>query len=130
MTRDLDRAIRDAVSEEDEAFLARLGDDPSLPELVADTFRGRLRLFTLISWLATLAFAVLMFYSGYRTFRAEGSEQVLWQTLTIFFMLGTALTKLWVWLEIHRKSLLRELKRLELRLVERERGAGAGEARS
>lgn len=116
---DLDHAIRKALTRDDEEFLAGLSDDPGLQELVAETFRGRLRLFTAISWISTLVFTVLMFYSGYRMLGAEGTDQVLWQTLTIFFMLGTALTKLWVWMEIHRKSLLRELKRIELRLVER-----------
>jgi hypothetical protein len=119
MTRDLDRAIHRALSEEEREFLAGL-EEPSLQELIADTFRGRLRLFTAISWLSTLLFTVLMFWSGYRMLGAEGADVALWQTLTIFFMLGTALTKLWVWLEIHRKSLLRELKRIELRLVELE----------
>lgn len=119
MTRDLDRAIRTALTQEDEEFLTHLQDDPGLYELVADTFRGRLRLFTAISWISTLVFTVLMFYSGYRMFGAEGSEQIVWQTATIFFMLATALTKLGVWMEIHRKSLLRELKRIELRLVDR-----------
>ncbi|HVS15143.1 MAG TPA: DUF6768 family protein [Thermoanaerobaculia bacterium] len=121
MTRDPDRniddAIRRALSDEEREFLADL-DDPSLQDLVADTFRGRLRFFTVVSWVSTLVFVVLMFYSAYRMLGAEGRGLVLWQTATVFFMLGTALTKLWVWLEIHRKSLLRELKRIELRLVE------------
>jgi len=70
-----------------------------------------------------------MFYSAYRMSRAEGSDQLLWQTATIFFMLGTALTKVWVWMEIHRKSLLRELKRIELRLVAREASAAKAASR-
>lgn len=109
--------------------LAALDEDPTLHELIADTFRGRLRLFTAISWVSALVFAALMFYSAYRMSRAEGSDQLLWQTATIFFMLGTALTKVWVWMEIHRKSLLRELKRIELRLVAREASAAKAASR-
>lgn len=126
-TRDLDLGIQTALSAEEEELLAQLEADPSLHELIADTFRGRLRFYAVMSWVWTGVLAALMFYCGWRTFQTEGSEQVVWQTATIFCMLGVALLKLFVWMEIHRKSLLRELKRLELRLLERDRPTPAAE---
>lgn len=115
--KDLDAWIRETLNEEEERFLARL-EQPSLTELVGDTFRSRARWLTALSVFFSLAFVAVSAWSLVELLQASTPRAlVLWQTLLLFSLLAVAANKLWFFLELQRVTLTRELKRLELQLA-------------
>ena len=120
---DLDAQIREALEEDDPAFLSRL-EQPSLVSLVGETFQGRTRWLTGMSVLFTVVFMAVAVLALLELVRAETTRGlVLWQTLLLFALLAVAANKLWFWMEFQRVTMTREIKRIELQLAQL-RGAG------
>jgi hypothetical protein len=125
MTRpdeDHDRIIRQALEQEDaEAFGG--GGDPSMAELLTETFRGRHRRLAIGGALLNLVLFAGALYSAIQFFRSgDLREMLLWGAgAFLCFGMVTAI-KVWYWLEMVRLSITRDVKRLELqvsRLAER-----------
>lgn len=112
--QELDTLIRDALSAEDRALFDRLGE-PSLPKLITDTFRGRLRWMNALAILYTLVFFGLAIYCAVMVFQTEDVASMLrWGLGLLICIFFVAFLKLWFWLEIQRHALSREIKRVEL----------------
>jgi hypothetical protein len=127
--KDLDARIRETLQEDEDRFLARL-EQPSLTELVGETFRSRARWLTVISVVATVGFVGVAAWSLVELLRAETPRAlVLWQTLLLFSLIAVGANKLWFWLELQRVTLTRELKRLELQLAHLAGRGGEGSDR-
>lgn len=125
---DTDTLIRETLEAEDRAFLDTL-DEPSMAELVTASFRSRRAFLNGITWIATLVFALVAVWSGWRLWLAEGTrELVLWFAVFYFSTMAVALNKSYYFLELHKVSLLREIKRLELQVAQLARGARDAEA--
>ena len=113
---DIDQRIRDALSDEDRALFEQ--GEPGLRDLVLETFRGRLRFFTWVSWIMTLVLFGLQVFSAVRYFGVEALEdKVMWATLFLFFAMGVGMLKIWLFMQMDKAAVLREIKRLELQVA-------------
>lgn len=111
---DLDALIREAVKAEDVAEFDRLGE-PTLPEMVVDLFRGRLRAYVLLFLLMMMACTVLAVYCGYRFLVTTDIAEMLRWGGGFFVGLFVALNaKNWHWMQMERLAMTREIKRVEL----------------
>ena len=115
--RDVDTLIRDALGEEERELFDRLGD-PTLPEMLGEVFRGRLR------WLAAIVALVVVIFTGIAVYAAvqffdadEVAEMIRWAGIFFFCMTAIMANKLWHWMEMQRYALTREIKRLELQIA-------------
>ena len=110
-----DDAIRRALAAEEPVR----HDDPPMLEQIVDSFRGRNRWLVAYIWVYTFVFAALTGYAIYRfASAAELAEIVRWGVGVLFFGLMVALGKIWVWMEMNKNVVARELKRVELQLAE------------
>ena len=112
--QELDTLIREALSAEERAVFDRLGE-PSLPELMTESFRGRLRWLNVYATVVTFAFFALAVVSAVKIFQTD--EVVTMLRWGLGFGLGLAVSlalKVWFWLDMQRHSLSREIKRIEL----------------
>ncbi len=114
---DLDRKIREALASEEAEFSPRT-IEPPLVEQVIDTFRGRSR------WLVALVFAMITVWTvaavvtAYQFFHADGTQAMIaWACGFGLSMIAIAMLKIWYWMELSKNAVLRELKRVELRVV-------------
>ena len=114
---ELDDKLRAALAAEAAGFSPR-AIEPPLLEQVIDTFRGRSR------WLVTLVFVMITVWmavaviTAYQFFHAEGERAMLaWAAGFGVSMLATAMLKIWYWMELAKLAVLREVKRVELRIV-------------
>ena len=113
---DIDRKIQAALQTNDDA------GDPSLSDDVVAAFRGRHRGLSLLTIVLNVVIFGIAVFAGLRAHHAETtSAQIEWTALTLVLLMMSMMLKLWFWLEIHTHRVLREVKRLELRLVERAR---------
>lgn len=119
MNRDkqLDDLIREALGEEEQAFYDALGE-PSVPEIVTEVFRGRLRWLNRAAVLIGVAAMALALWSVQRLIVVESAKEIVWWTTGLFFSLGTMFAmKIWYWMELNRHAVTREVKRLEMQVL-------------
>ena len=113
----LDNAIREALSAEDAAFLARFEDEGKFSEALG-TFRGQSGALNVFAAIITFAMFGGFVYCAWNAFQAaEVRDTVLWSAGAVIAMLAVARLKMYFWMEINRNATLREVKRLELQVA-------------
>lgn len=113
----LDNAIREALSAEDAAFLARFEQEGKFSEAMG-TFRGPSGALNVFAAIITFAMFGGFLYCGWNAIQAEAlRDTVLWSAGAIITMLAVAMLKMYFWMEINRNATLREVKRLELQVA-------------
>ena len=107
-----------SLSADDEAFLKELEEDVGLFQQMGMTFSGPLRYWTVFAFLMSFGIFILSLWAGYNMLKAESLKLViLWGALFGWASLGVGLIKVWFWMRMNHLNVLRELKRIELRLV-------------
>ena len=113
---DLDNKIRAALHGDSAA------EEPNLAEEVISVFRGRNRWMHGVAVAVSLVFMALGVWASIRFYHAGAvQEQLRWAGLALFAFLAISFMKVWFWLEMHTNRILREVKRVELLFVARER---------
>lgn len=114
-----DDDLRKSLEKTDSALLEHAEDDPLMTEVIVKSFRGRKRWLTLFPFLLSLVYTGLMIWCGYEFFRQDSTKyQIAWAAGFLACVGSIGLTKVWVWGEWRRQSLMREIKRLDLRVGE------------
>jgi uncharacterized membrane protein YjfL (UPF0719 family) len=102
-----------------------LANDPPLAEELITAFRGRNR-FTNTMAVGLSVFGLgIAIWSAVRFYEAEVvRDQLHWGGLGLFAVIFISFMKVWFWLEMHSNRVLREVKRVELLLLQRTKGDG------
>lgn len=115
-TENIDALIREALSEEDRAHFDV--EEPTLPEQVFSLFRGRWRWMNALVVVCMLALFVAAVVTGIRFFEADDAATMLrWGAVAWLCWFAVGFLKLWTWMEMERFAIVREIKRLELRVA-------------
>jgi hypothetical protein len=106
----INRIIEDSYDESKEE---------GLRSIVRDFYSRKLLSSVILTWIVAAVFIGLAVYSAIRFFH---TDQTKWQILyAVLFIVGVHefdVIRIFAWQMVHRHSLKRELKRLELRVVE------------
>lgn len=112
----LDQMINQALSDEDQALLARHGE-PAYLSQVQQLFRGP---WNWAMWLVNVAVFLAFLGGAYCFWRTLGATDVLvavqWATSAILLFQVTVLGKSFLGSHLQANRLLREIKRMELQL--------------
>ena len=112
----LDQAIHQALSAEDQAFLAKFDQSPI--EEVLGTFSGKWAVLNVFAAAITFAIFGAAVYCAWNAFAATAlRETVLWSAGALLAMLSVAMLKMYFWMEMNKNVTLREMKRLELQIA-------------
>ena len=115
---ELNKKIKEALREEDAEIFEEFGSEPSIFEMLMDTFRGRHRWLVFLTMFWTIVFLVLGVLSVIRFFRAEELRDLLmWAAASAFLLSGVSMMKVWFWMELNKNAITREIKRLELQIA-------------
>jgi hypothetical protein len=115
---DADARIRAALSAEDEAFLAGLDRERGLLAQVGDMFRGPIGRWTVLAYVMGVAVTALGAWTVVKMFAATDMRAlILWTAAALTCALMVTTVKLWAWSRMQTLSILRELKRIELRVA-------------
>ena len=115
---DVDRAIRQSLSEEDADLFDRLSLDQSLRQQVLATFEGQLRWMNVAGWIAGFVLFGGASVMAWWFVHAPNLEDMLrWGAGSALAFAGLALVKVWFWMEMQKNAIMREVKRLELQLA-------------
>jgi len=114
----IDERIKRELENQSPDVEAIIMGDQGLFERLFATFRSNMRgWMILINSLVLLVTAALV-YCGYQFFTASGNAQSYWGTCTLMLLFVQGMMKQWIFMEVNRASLMREIKRLELRILE------------
>ncbi|WP_421789444.1 DUF6768 family protein [Hyphobacterium sp.] len=112
---DFQSRLSASLSEEDEAFLRRLDDEPGLFQQMGNAFQGKLKFWTAYAFVMSFIIFGLAIYCFVQLLGAESTrELILWATGVWCALLSVGLTKIWFWMRMNHLAMLREVKRIEL----------------
>ena len=107
-----------SLNADDEAFLKELEQDVGLFQQMGMTFSGPLRYWTAFAFVFSFFFFGLGVWAFINMLQADNLKiVVLWGALVGWSSLSVGLIKIWFWMRMNHLGVLRELKRIELRLV-------------
>ncbi|MHC4983567.1 MAG: DUF6768 family protein [Planctomycetota bacterium] len=93
--------------------------EESFREMIAATFRGRLRWMTIYAWVWAWTLTGLTVFAAVKMFLVDNTRELILYTALALGSAGMLMfIKLWFWLLMNRNSTTREIKRLELRIAE------------
>ena len=115
---DLDERIRRAVQASDHPDPDLLPDEQNIFQMMLGVYRGKNRWLNVLAILYTFAFTALAVWSAVSFFDAETTRsQLAWGFGFTFCVLAVGNLKMWLWMQMDRNAVVREIKRLELQVA-------------
>mgnify|MGYP000454068345 CR=1 FL=1 len=120
---DIDTRLREALSAEDEAFLRRLETERGLFAQLGEVFKGPLAWITWVCNALVLAATAVGIWAIIGFLNADTVPAMLrWAALGWAAWTIQVALKQWLWDRVNTLNVLRELKRIELRVTQLETG--------
>ncbi len=110
---EIDKLISQSLSKDEAEFYKNLEGEEGLFKSMTGIYSGKLAWVTAVMAIVHLVVAVIAFYSGYQLFTAESADEMLYFGSIMF----AGMIKLWTWLQMQKKSVLREVKRIEYQVA-------------
>lgn len=115
---DHDRTLAEALLTDDAELIRESEKGGSIVRDVLETMHGSRGLLNILVWIVAAAFAVVMFWGGYRFFTEdELGDRLTWGMICLFGIIANGMLKMWAWMEINRVHAQRDMRRIELRLA-------------
>lgn len=113
----IDEKIKKELSEQATEIDEILAEEKGLFDFVMGSFRSNLKgWFVLINIIIGLN-TLVMFWTGYNFFNSlVVTDQVFWGVCFLSSLIFQVAGKQWIWAEMTRTSMVREIKRVELNL--------------
>lgn len=113
---DIDKLIKETLTEEEAKFYDEL-DEQNLFQMLGGLFKGKNSWVALIMNVMNALVFGLLIYCIIQTFDVENTNDlILWVGGVLLCFLTMSMLKIYMWMQIHRNALMRELKRLELQI--------------
>lgn len=114
-----DNDLRNALAAEGEEMAYDLEKEEGLREMIARSFQGKTRWMAMLVWFESLMFTGLAVFAAIRFFQVDGlKDSIFYAALFLTLMLVIVLAKVWYWMLMNRNCVQRDIKRLELRILE------------
>jgi len=111
----LDDRIKQELETEKVTIDEILNDKQGLFAMAAGAYKSGLGGWLVLINVIILLVTGLMFWSGYEFFVAETTDKsVFWGVCLVVTAMAQIAMKQWVWMEMNRSSILREVKRVEI----------------
>jgi uncharacterized membrane protein YcjF (UPF0283 family) len=92
--------------------------EETLRQMMAQTFKSRLRWMVLFLWVEAIAVSIAGVWAAVRLYHAqELKELIVWSTVLVICTIVLVLVKVVGWQWMNKYSILREIKRLELQIA-------------
>lgn len=115
---DIDEKIRHALSAEDQKLLEEIDDEAGLFDMMAMSFQGKLAWITWYMYIVGILVFVAGLYFLNEFFDAEDLKESLgWALAVIACLAFFIILKIVGWQQLMRAELMREIKRLEMRVM-------------
>ncbi|MEE9372883.1 MAG: DUF6768 family protein [Saprospiraceae bacterium] len=114
---EIDQLIKDTLTQEEAKFYDSLNEQ-NLFGMVVGLFTGKNAWFIVVINIMTLVFFGLFLYCCIQLFRVESTnELIMWGFGSFVFLMGLSMMKIFIWMQMDKNVILREMKRLELQVL-------------
>ncbi|MCG7534991.1 DUF6768 family protein [Pseudoalteromonas sp. OOF1S-7] len=114
----LDKEISKALQQEQAEMAPILAEEKGLFTMLGNVYQGNTRFWVILASISALMITLGFVYSGYRFYIATSvMDQVFWAVWFIAGLVVQIATKLWIFMEMNRQSVLREINALAMRLI-------------
>ena len=111
----IDQHIKSELENESAEIDRILATDNGISSMLAGGLRGGLRRWFLVANLAAIMISVALVFCGYQFVVASTTESsIFWGILMVLALQMQIGVKQWIWQEMSRNSMMREIKRVEL----------------
>ena len=114
---DIDKLIKETLSKEEAKFYDEL-EEQNVFQMVSGLFEGKNKWIMFLMNIMTLVFFGLFIYCVVQFFESEETKELIkWATGSLIFLLGVSMLKVFAWMQMDKKALIREIKRLEIQIL-------------
>jgi hypothetical protein len=114
---DIDKIIKEALSEEEAKFYEDL-NEPAILDKLGEIYKGRMGwLAMLMNVIMLLLFALFIYALIQFLNTTDTLELIRWAATGMFSILALGILKLYFWMQMDKNDLQRELKRIELQIA-------------
>lgn len=113
---DIDSMIKESLTQDEAKFYDSLEEQNPL-EMLGGLFRGKYSWFIIVINVVTLAAFVAFIYCLVQFLNVDSTEELIkWGAGGFIALMMISMLKLFMWLQMDKNALMRELKRLELQV--------------
>lgn len=113
---DIDQLIKDTLTQEEAKFYNEL-DEQNLFQMMGGLFQGKLKWIIIYMNIIMVVIFGLFVYCAIQFFNTDVTNELIkWAVFGSFCMIALGMLKLFLWMQIDKNGILRELKRLELQV--------------
>ncbi len=113
---ELDDLIKETLSAEEAKFYEEL-EEKNLFGKITDVYKSKMGWLAITMNIVHLLFFVCFVYAVIAFFDAETTkDMIIWSSAGFLSMIFMAMLKLYVWMQMDKNDILREMKRIELQI--------------
>lgn len=113
----IDELIKEALSNEEAKFYDELGEQ-TLLEKLGGVHKGKTGWLATMMTIAHVLIFVLFVFCAIQFFDAEETNELIkWASAGFLCMIFMGMMKLYIWMQIDKNDILRELKRMEMQVA-------------
>lgn len=115
-TDDIDQLIKDTLTQEEAKFYDDL-EEQNLLQMISGLFSGKNSWIVIMMSIVQVVFFGFFIYSAIQFFNADETNGLIkWGVFGTISLIGSSMLKLFSWMQMDKKAILREIKRLELQV--------------
>lgn len=113
---EIDQLIKEALTEEEAKFYDDL-DEQNLLQMFGEVFMGKNKWIVIMMNIVNVIVLGFFVYCIIQFFKTDVTNELIkWAVAGVFCMLMLSMLKLYIWMQMDKNSIIRELKRLELQV--------------
>lgn len=113
---EIDQLIKETLTEEEAKFYDDL-DEQHVFQMIGGLFVGKNKWIMYMMNFMTLVFFGLFIYCAVHFFETDNTNDMIkWGIGGVVFLFGVSMLKVFAWMQMDKKAILREMKRLELQV--------------
>ncbi|MDU0355077.1 DUF6768 family protein [Paraglaciecola aquimarina] len=111
----IDEKIKRELEQQSTEIDKILAEEQGIGDFVLGSIRNSLKGWFILINLIVIVVTAVMFWTGYQFVQAQVVEQqIFWAVWFLASLIVQVALKQWIWAEMSRSSLIREIKRVEL----------------
>jgi hypothetical protein len=113
---DIDKLIKETLNEEEAKFYDDL-EEQNLIQMVFGIFSGKNSWLVIVMSIVQVVFFGIFIYSAIQFFNLEATNDLIkWGVFGTLSLMASSMLKLFSWMQMDKKAIIREIKRLELQV--------------
>jgi len=114
---EIDKLIKETLNKEEAKFYDAL-DEQSIFQMLFGLYNGKNGWVNILLNIVIMIFFGFLIYCGIQFFNADTTDGLIrWGLGSVVFLFNISIIKLYLWMQMDKYAILREMKRLELQVM-------------